>query len=327
MIELLPSMAIAFGITYIATPRLAKKLIQRGITGVDIHKPSRAVRAEMGGIAVIFGFVIATASASLLGISFTIPIWGAVITVLLVAAIGALDDQLAIRQRHKVLLTILASLPLILTFNGAPSVWFPFLGSLDLGLLYPLLWIPLLITTLSNLTNMHAGFNGLEAGIASISLACLGIASLIIGAYPVSVIALVMCSAYASFLVYNWFPAKIFPGDVGTLMSGAAVAAIGILAKLEFVAILVSIPAAFDFTLKMLSRRPFAQRVIYGDSTITDQGFLKPAPYPSLSHAFMKVANLRENQLVKGLLFMEFLYAIIALSLVVLTKEGFLHGQ
>ncbi|UCH02200.1 MAG: hypothetical protein JSV20_10455 [Candidatus Bathyarchaeota archaeon] len=40
---------ISFIITYIATPFLIQFFIQRGITGIDVHKIERPVRAEMCG--------------------------------------------------------------------------------------------------------------------------------------------------------------------------------------------------------------------------------------------------------------------------------------
>ncbi|MDP2841599.1 MAG: hypothetical protein Q8O17_04910 [Candidatus Methanoperedens sp.] len=42
---------------------------------------------------------------------------------------------------------------------------FPFLGTLDIGLLYPLLIIPIGMIGASNAFNMLAGYNGLEAGM------------------------------------------------------------------------------------------------------------------------------------------------------------------
>ena len=120
--------------------------------------------------------------------------------------------------------------------------------------------------------------------------------------------------AYLGFLKLNWYPARIFPGDSGTLMGGAAIAALGLAGRLEFAAIVVSIPAAFDFALKMLSRRPFAQRHDFSDSTINSDGILEPAGYPALVHAFMRVSPLGEEELVRSVLLMELCYAALAVA-------------
>jgi UDP-N-acetylglucosamine--dolichyl-phosphate N-acetylglucosaminephosphotransferase len=324
-LQIIPPIVAALVTTFAVTPFLTKILIKRGITGIDIHKPSRTVCAEMGGLAVLIGFISGMAAIFLLGIPLPSALWAAVLTICLVAGVGMLDDLTDMRQRNKVWLIGLASLPLMLSYGGSGMVWFPLVGEVHLGIAYLLLLIPLQIITISNFTNMHAGFNGLEAGTALIGLSTLGTACLIVGEYMAAVLAVILAGTYGGFLVYNWFPARIFPGDVGTLMSGAAIAAIGIVAKLEFVAIAVTAPAAIDFTLKLISRRPFGQRVEYGNSTVSVDGFLRPAPYPSLSHAFMKVSALSEKQLVKALLSMEVLYSTIALGLLVLSK-GFSVG-
>jgi len=320
--ELAASPLVAFGISFVITPVLVPGLIRRGITGVDIHKLTKPICAEMGGVPVLLGFAPGIALAYLLGMALGFPFWAAVLTLLLVALVGGVDDLWGIRQRYKPFLIAFATIPLILAHDGGAELWLPFLGTVDFGWLYPVIAIPLMVSTLSNFSNMHAGFNGLEAGVASIGLAALGGASLLVGALAPAILALTLAGAFAGFLRSNWYPAKIFPGDVGTLTAGAGVAVVGVLAKLEFVALMVSIPAAFDFALKMLSRRPFGARQVLGDTVLTGEGFLRPPPYPSLSHAFMRVSRLSERELVRQLLFMEALYAGLAVALVALLRGG-----
>ena len=49
---------VAFLVTFLSMPRLIKKLKDAEIVGKDIHKPSRPLVAEMGGIGILFGFII-----------------------------------------------------------------------------------------------------------------------------------------------------------------------------------------------------------------------------------------------------------------------------
>ncbi|HNS26440.1 MAG TPA: hypothetical protein PKK85_10270, partial [Methanobacteriaceae archaeon] len=49
---------ISFLVTYLAMPRLIKKLNDAKIVGKDIHKPSQPKVAEMGGIGILLGFII-----------------------------------------------------------------------------------------------------------------------------------------------------------------------------------------------------------------------------------------------------------------------------
>jgi UDP-N-acetylmuramyl pentapeptide phosphotransferase/UDP-N-acetylglucosamine-1-phosphate transferase len=96
-------------------------------------------------------------------------------------------------------------------------------------------------------------------------------------------------------------------------MAGAAIAVIGILARIEFEAIVLSIPAAMDFSLKAMQKRPFGGRKIHGDTSVDKDGTLKPPGYPSLAHAFMTVSPIKEKGLVLSLLSMEGLFALIAI--------------
>jgi hypothetical protein len=96
-------------------------------------------------------------------------------------------------------------------------------------------------------------------------------------------------------------------------MAGAGLAVMGLAAGLEFQAIILSIPAAMDFALKMMHRRPFKQRSIYGNATMRSDGTLEPANYPAVVHAFMKVSPIREKGLVLSVLAMQALYAALAI--------------
>ncbi len=293
----------------------ARKFRNHGLTGIDIHKVDRPVCAEMGGVSVMFGFMGGIAMLLLLSPSIAPFAIAGIITIFLVFGIGLLDDITGMKQRYKPFLIAAAAIPLILTYDGAGSLWLPLIGNVPFGVIYPLFLIPLAVTTSANFANMLAGFNGLEAGIGVIGLGTLGFLSFVTGYWDVGLIALILAAAFVAFLKYNWYPAKIFPGDSGTLVYGASIAVIGIMAHLEFAAIIVSLPAAFDFTLKMLHRRPFDQRRDYGDTVVTAEGTLKPAPYPALSHVFLSVSNLSERGLVTVILAMEILYAGLAVFL------------
>ena len=59
--------------------------------------------------------------------------------------------------------------------GGHSVISIPFVGMVPFGILYPLLLIPLAIAICSNLTNMMAGFNGLEAGLGIIMFATLSL--------------------------------------------------------------------------------------------------------------------------------------------------------
>jgi UDP-N-acetylglucosamine--dolichyl-phosphate N-acetylglucosaminephosphotransferase len=299
--------------TFALLPFLIPRLIKYGITGLDIHKPDKPVRAEMGGASILLASLVGLILAYPLLDPLSLTFFAAFSTVVLVGIVGMIDDVVGLRQRYKPFLVAIASVPLIYVLWGRASINFPLIGSIPFGLLYPLLIVPLAVTTSANFSNILAGFNGLEAGTASIAIAALTFLSWIRGQYDASLIGIIFLGGYLAFLKYNWYPAKAFPGDTGTLMSGAVVAAIGLVGGLEFAAIVVTMPAAIDFTLKMLHRRPFAQREIFGNTTVGSDGRLIPPSYPALAHAFMNVSPMSERSLVKSILIMEMAYALLAI--------------
>ena len=70
---------------------------------------------------------------------------------------------------------------------------------------------------------MLAGLNGIESGLGIIALTSLTISCIISGKYDVTIISMSMLGALIAFLYFNKYPAKIFPGDTGTLIIGATI--------------------------------------------------------------------------------------------------------
>jgi UDP-N-acetylglucosamine--dolichyl-phosphate N-acetylglucosaminephosphotransferase len=308
--------AASFLVTFLLTPILIEFFKKHGMVGEDIHKISRPVCAEMGGAAVLLGFSVGFCIILLFSSAMDLNLIYVFLTIIFVGFVGILDDLFTLRQRYKPFLTALASVPLIFTCLDRQGFWFPFVGFIFLGVYW--IFVPLGVATASNMTNMMAGFNGLEGGVGAISCFALGVASAIFGKFEACSIAFPLSTAFLAFLKYNWYPAKVFPGDTGTLVSGAAIAAISIFSGIEFAGICMIAPCAIDFTLKMFSRRPFSQRSLFGDTEVGEDQALIPPVYPALAHAFMRVSRLKENELVLWLLFMQFMYAFIGVLLTAL---------
>lgn len=308
-------------VSSLVLPRaLIPVFIRHGITGVDVHKPDRPVRAEMGGAVILASLAIVTILLLFFsGVSGQV-LW-ALVSLLLVGGVGIIDDLYAFRQRYKPLLTFLASMPFALSLNQS-QISIPGIGSLDAGVFYKFLLVPLAISTASNLTNMLAGFNGLELGTASISLGALLVASLYVAQSSAVLLTALLLSSIVPVLRYNWCPARIFPGDSGTLLVGASIATISILLRLEFFGILLLVPAAIDFALKFQSRNPFTQRRLYGDTLVTKAGELAAPAYPALAHMFLRAERMTEEELVTNLLLIQLVYGMVAFGVLLLAGRG-----
>ena len=318
---MLPAALAALVSSYLVAGVQSRRFPGLGISGVDIHKLERPMRAEMGGIAILAG-LSAGSAIYVLSIELGGGLWFAFLavfsTIALTGLVGVADDRLVLGQTLKPILIVAASAPIAYYLLGRTSVFIPTIGNINLGLLYPLVAVPLAETASANFANLLAGFNGLEAGCASISLGTMSVIAYITGQYSTAAFGVVITFAFLGFLRQNWYPSKIFPGDTGTLVAGSALAAMGLSAGLEFQAIVLSVPAAMDFTLKMMDRHPFKQRSIFGNTTVRPDGVLLPPDYPAMVHAFMKVSPVDERGLVYSVLVMQALYAGIALAVTLL---------
>jgi UDP-N-acetylglucosamine--dolichyl-phosphate N-acetylglucosaminephosphotransferase len=251
---------ISFLTTLIITPKWIRKALKIGLHGYDMNKPGKPKVAEMGGICVVFGFVLGMLIYIGLMTFYLhspkyIDLMAVLCTVLMTCIIGMMDDLLGwkkgLRQWQKPIFTIFAALPMMVVNAGHSTMNLPILGTIDWGILYPLLIVPLGIVGASNAYNLLGGYNGLEAGMGVIILLVLGYVGLLNGKSDASVLALVMAGALLAFLYFNWYPARVFPGDTLTYSVGALVACVAILGDMEKIAILLFIPYVIDFILPM----------------------------------------------------------------------------
>ncbi|HNT61173.1 MAG TPA: hypothetical protein PKJ97_04320, partial [Candidatus Bilamarchaeaceae archaeon] len=244
--------------SYFLIPRLKRF----GMVGKDVNKEGRPEVAEMGGLAIVAGFTAGVLLAIMLntfnGMEFNITyVLAALVTIHAMGFIGIVDDLLDIPQAVKAFLPLAAAVPLVaVSAAGSTAMAVPFVGEVDFGLFYIIVLIPVGVAVASNLTNMLAGFNGMEAGMGSIIMLTMAAIAYSIGKVEMLVLFVPMLGALLGFLKFNWYPAKAFPGDVGNLTIGAVVAAGVIIGDLETAGALILSLYVVDFFIKAYNRFP-----------------------------------------------------------------------
>jgi UDP-N-acetylglucosamine--dolichyl-phosphate N-acetylglucosaminephosphotransferase len=186
-------------------------------------------------------------------------------------------------------------------------------GAVDFWIFYPLLLVPLGVTVAANATNMLAGYNGLELGLGIIEMIALSVVAVILGQTTSLVILLSGLGALLGLLYFNWHPARVFVGDVGTLSIGAIVATAVIVGGFEVAGVIIFIPHAVDFLLKAAHRFPTSG----WSGEIHDDGRLYCPPHGpvSLPQLMMKLAGgIHERSLVLLLMGIEALFGILAIT-------------
>lgn len=298
----------SFFITSLMFPQYMKYAKKRGWIGKDIHKHDRPEVAESGGIIFIIGLIPALIVVYILFEQIRIETIAFAISVLFSGIIGFIDDRKVLGSYIKLILLIAAGLPIFL-FNqfgwihiNDPVI--PILGELSLDWIYPFT-IPFIIAILTNLVNMLEGYNGEGSGCALIAIAFLLVGSIIMGSSEGLIYSLVILGALAAFFKFNKFPAKVFPGDVGTLAMGAAIGCVSIFGSLEvamFCCILVHLFNGFYVvaSVKGLKER---RSIKTKDIIISDNDIIEATKGKNdlltLPRLILSTKPLKESQLVK----------------------------
>ncbi len=260
-ILLVPILA-SFFVTIFLTPFWIRKARQIGLVWDDMNKFSNQSVSGSGGIIAVLGFIIGV----LLFIAYTVfylKIYNSHLietlallnVILILAGIGLIDDLLGWRRgglsrRSRIIIIAFAAIPLMVINAGKSTVSLPFFGVMDLGIIYPLIIIPIGIIGATTTYNFLAGFNGLEAGQGIILLSAVGLVAFFTGNSWLSIISLCMIASLVAFLFYNFYPAKVFPGDSLTYSIGGLIAIISILGNFEKVAVFFFIPYIVETILK-----------------------------------------------------------------------------
>ncbi len=250
----------SFFVTLLIIPVWIKRARNCNLVGKDVHKIDKRKVSEAGGVTVLAGFLFGTLIFVAISTFFFnstmnfIEIMATLVVMLSVALIGLIDDilgwKVGLSKKLRMVLVAFASIPLIAINAGRSIVALPFIGPTDIGLVYPLLLIPIGIVGASTTFNFLAGYNGQEAGQGILILSALAIVAYFTGSLWLSVIALVMIFSLLAFLIFNFYPSRILPGDSLTYMVGALIAVMAILGNFERIATFFFIPYILEIFLK-----------------------------------------------------------------------------
>eukprot|EP00171_Calliarthron_tuberculosum_P014087 IDg14087t1 len=201
--------------------------------------------------------------------------------------LGFVDDVLDLRWRYKLVLPLLASLPLLANYGGGTSVLVPrmlrplvlplarLLGGsseasasgrlVDIGAGY-YLYMALLSIFCTNAINIYAGINGLEAG-QSFVIALFVLVHNVMNLNPPGpvddlvllrarhAVSIDMMMPFAAvtlgLLWYNWYPSLVFVGDTFCYFAGMTFAMASILGHYSATLLLFFIPQLINFVYSL----------------------------------------------------------------------------
>jgi Fuc2NAc and GlcNAc transferase len=217
-VSLLVTALVTF-VSALGTGLVRRYALARAILDIPNDRSSHDVPTPRGGglaIAVAaVGGIVAAAAIGQIDARMTLALTGGG---LLVAGIGWIDDHRHVAARWRGLVHLVAAVWAVSLVGGLDSLRIGG-GELPLGLAGSVLAV-IGIVWLVNLYNFMDGIDGIAGGEALVVGSIGAILSLHSGAPSVGTAALITAAAAAGFLAWNWPPAKIFMGDVGSGLLG-----------------------------------------------------------------------------------------------------------
>ncbi len=319
---LLLSVLLSFFVVWSLTPWFIAYITRIGLVVKDQHKDGKPLIPISGGLPVFLGIFFGVMFAVFVQTfyyhttNYLIDLLAFLIVLFAITFVGFFDDLLVrkdkeassgLKQWQKPLLTAIAAVPLMVINAGETVITLPLLGSFDVGIWYPLFLIPLGVIGASNMVNLLAGFNGLEAGLGFIYLANLSLYAYIHGSQVAALIGAITCAALLAFLYFNWSPARIFPGDSLTYLLGAVLASMAIIGNIELATLIVSLPFFIEFALKLrgkLKKQSYGMYFHGKVKSLYDQVY-------SIPHFFTIDGRYTEKQVVLFVYFIGLLFSLL----------------
>ena len=202
----------------IVTPLVAKFAeIKKIVDRPGDHKIHHHDTPLLGGLAIFVCF------AALLFIFLPLneKLLSLVVASLILAVTGLADDIYNLKPFYKLTGQILAAVVVVFWNAGLFRFMIDYFADylLPAGVVLFLItgWVVLMI----NAFNLIDGMDGLAAGTAAVIFAAMALLSAIKGGTPnVQAVQMIGAGACLGFLVFNFYPAKVFMGDTGSMLLG-----------------------------------------------------------------------------------------------------------
>lgn len=276
VIAFLCSVLVTLLAGYVILPILKK--LKVGQTISEFMTESHAGKQgtpTIGGLIFLAGAILVSLVLSFFNISQGAHLYlTCIMCTLVFGALGFADDALKVVRRQNEGLTVKQKLfpqiffAALIAVNACFSkgigseIALPFTEkTLNLGLFYiPIMAV--IIVAIDNSANLMDGLDGLLSGSSAIIFAAFGLYTLTRpeeGMTNVAVFSFCMSGALVAFHRFNFFPARVFMGDCGSLAIGGAIAGIAIVTKgvllLPFMLIMLIVTTVSDIAQVIYMRR------------------------------------------------------------------------
>ena len=292
--EMIISCIVSFLVTAVAG-RFLIPVLRRMKAGQSIREDGptwhmgKTGTPTMGGLMFILGIFIAITAAGwknmLTGDFKHFYVYG---LALIFGAIGYADDYVKVKKKRNLGLTAVQKLLLqlaaavvflsLMRFEGSltPNLYVPFFNvSIVLPWVVYLIFAAFVVVGTVNAVNITDGIDGLASSVTVPVALFFSVVAIWWKYEQLGVVAAALLGGLLAFLIYNFYPAKVFMGDTGSMFLGGAVAGLAF----GFDMPLVLIPVGIVYICETMSD---IIQVIYFKAT-HGKRFFKMAP---LHHHF-----------------------------------------
>jgi Fuc2NAc and GlcNAc transferase len=205
--------------SWAGTAAVRRYAVARALLDVPNHRSSHSVATPRGG-GLAIALVLLPAIA-VMGVAGVLPARVAAALAgggAAVAVVGWLDDARGLSARVRAAVHFAAAAWALGCLGGMPGLR---LGTAELHLgVGGAVLAAVGIVWITNLYNFMDGIDGIAGTEAVTTGAAAGALLLAAGARPLAAVSLLLAAASAGFLLWNWHPARIFMGDVGSGLLG-----------------------------------------------------------------------------------------------------------
>lgn len=237
---------LSFLVTFFLIPRFIRKLKEEGHIVKDYYKIKETFVPTMGGLPILMGVLSALIILQLIfpDVEHLLIFY---FVIFIYAVFGLVDDLVNVGRKIKLVAPFFLAFPIaLLNIDTSLSLIFT---EVELGILFSYIIAPLYVMVVSNLINMHSGFNGVSGGTTTILLGFTAIASFIKYGFVGLIYVAPILGAMIAFMYFNRYPSRIFLGNIGTLMIGASLGGFIIFQNLEIFGVIILIPHIINFLM------------------------------------------------------------------------------
>ncbi len=299
--------------TYLVTDRLIPKFKRKGFKVQDMYKKSKPLIANLGGMTIFIGVMASLTVSQILIKDFDISKLLIFYFIAIVfGTFGLLDDLVDVGKKWKIAVPFFMALPISLLVVDTNINFFS--TTIELGVLFSLIIAPIYLMVVTNLVNMHSGYNGLASGLSIILMFFLGLKVLIAQDMVNLLYLMPIFGAVVAYYKFDKYPSRIIWGNSGSLMVGAAIGGYIILTNSEIFGIIILIPHIVDFLMffgyNIIGRHRF-EKVKYG-TTRKDGTVEAPTPF-KMKFLFPYFFRLTEKQNVLIMYGLSIVFGIVGL--------------